>query len=152
MFGINPINGSVQWLGVPDFLRTDGPAWNDNLLDPHTSWGDRGFSTNPKCINQSGGHFDSGNHPIRKLPVYHVGYLKICAPLRAPSVTISLEPIIWCACKVPLLTANPSAIHGASGMTTEMISGMIRLINNFCGEFPLVVSVSVNFPFFSFRH
>ena len=26
MFGINSINGSVQWLGVPDFLRTDGPA------------------------------------------------------------------------------------------------------------------------------
>ena len=25
MFGINSINRSVKWLGVPDFLRTDGP-------------------------------------------------------------------------------------------------------------------------------
>ena len=29
-----------------------------------------------------------------------------------------------------------------------MISGMSRLINNLCGEFPLIVSVSVNFLFF----
>ena len=29
MFGVNSINISVQWLGVPKFLRTDGPPWTD---------------------------------------------------------------------------------------------------------------------------
>ena len=32
IFGINSINVSVEWLGVPDFFRTYGPAWNANLL------------------------------------------------------------------------------------------------------------------------
>ena len=34
MFGVKPINGSVQWLDVPDPLRTDGPPWTDNILAP----------------------------------------------------------------------------------------------------------------------
>ena len=34
MFGINYINGSVEWLGVPDLLRNDGPPWDLNLLAP----------------------------------------------------------------------------------------------------------------------
>ena len=43
MFGVYSINGSVQWLGVPDFLRTDGPPWTDNLLAPVPSWGQNQF-------------------------------------------------------------------------------------------------------------
>ena len=38
MFGVNIINGSVQWLGIPDLLRTDGPPWTSNILAPHPSW------------------------------------------------------------------------------------------------------------------
>ena len=34
-FGRNSINGSVEWLGFPDFLRTDGPTWTENVLAPH---------------------------------------------------------------------------------------------------------------------
>ena len=34
MFGVNSINESVQWLGVPAPLRTDGPPWTDNILAP----------------------------------------------------------------------------------------------------------------------
>ena len=75
MFGINSINGSVQWLGVPDFLRTNGPAWTANLLAPHTSWGDRGSSTNKNRGSQSEGHSDSvsipWNRPTRVYPIYH---------------------------------------------------------------------------------
>ena len=74
MFGINSINGSVQWLGVPDFLRTDGPAWTANLLDTHPSWGDQGSSTNPNWGSQYGGHSDSvlipWDCPVCVLPVY----------------------------------------------------------------------------------
>ena len=34
MFGVNSINGSIQWLGVPYPLRTDGHPWADNMLIP----------------------------------------------------------------------------------------------------------------------
>ena len=46
MFGRNFINGSMEWIGVPDFLRTDGPTWNSNLLAPHHKWLDSGSTTN----------------------------------------------------------------------------------------------------------
>ena len=75
MFVINSINGSVQWLGVPDLLRTDGPPWTDNLLDHYASWGDRGCITNPYCGSQPWGEPNSvsitWNRPIRVLPIYH---------------------------------------------------------------------------------
>ena len=32
MFGRNSIHGSVKWLGVTDFLRTNGPPWTANIL------------------------------------------------------------------------------------------------------------------------
>ena len=33
------INGSVEWIGVPDFLRNDGLPWTLNLLAPYDNWG-----------------------------------------------------------------------------------------------------------------
>ena len=47
MFGVNSINGSVQWLGVPAPLRTCGPPCTDNILAPSPSWGTGGNATNP---------------------------------------------------------------------------------------------------------
>ena len=47
MFGVNSINGSVQWLGIPDSMRTDEPPWTDNLLASSPSWGDGGITINP---------------------------------------------------------------------------------------------------------
>ena len=75
MFGRNYINGSVEWLGVPDLLRTNGPAWTSNLLDPQTSWGYIWFTTNLNWVSQSGGAYGSFPIPwsrlICVLPVYH---------------------------------------------------------------------------------
>ena len=39
MFGRIYINGSVEWLGVPDFLRNDELTWTLNLLDPYANRG-----------------------------------------------------------------------------------------------------------------
>ena len=50
MFGSNYFNGSVEWLGVPDFLRNYGPPWDLNLLYLYATWGDRGNSTNPNWV------------------------------------------------------------------------------------------------------
>ena len=38
------INGSVEYLGIPDFQRTGGPMWVDNLLD---TFYNRGYSGIP---------------------------------------------------------------------------------------------------------
>ena len=72
-------------------------------------------------------------------------FWKARALLHAASVTISFNTIVWRAWKVLLLSADPSAIGGS---IYEMLNEMVRLINKFCGEFPLVVSVSVIFLFF----
>ena len=75
MFGVNSVNGNVQWLGVPDFLRTDRPPWTANILAPHPIWGDQVSSTNPNLGSQSVG--DSNilsvpwNRHVRVYTVYH---------------------------------------------------------------------------------
>ena len=70
MFIINSINGSVQLLGAPDFLRNNGPPWTDNLLDPGPSWGDGGTTTNQNWESQPGGIYGSFVVPwIRPVPV-----------------------------------------------------------------------------------
>ena len=74
MFGVNSIYGSVQWLGVPDFLKTNGPAWTDNILAPNPSWGDGDTTTNPNCGSQPVGPYGrvavlwSGT--VRVMPYY----------------------------------------------------------------------------------
>ena len=40
------INGSVEYLGIPDFHRTSEPFWDDNILAPSSSWGYGGTTTN----------------------------------------------------------------------------------------------------------
>ena len=47
IFGRKSINGSVEWLGVPAPLRTDGPPCTDNILVPSPDWGAGGNATNP---------------------------------------------------------------------------------------------------------
>ena len=77
------------------------------------------------------------------------GSLKTPAALRTASVTISFKRIVHTAWIVPPLIATPSVVFWLiNRMMTGMISGMSRLINNLCGEFPLVVSVSVTFIFY----
>ena len=73
-FGIIPINGSVEWLIVPDFHGTDGPDWTANLLAPRSSWVYGFTTTNKNRGSQSEGA--SGivsvpwNRPVRVLTIY----------------------------------------------------------------------------------
>ena len=59
MFGVNSINGSVQWLGFPAPLRTDVPPWTDNILAPSPAWGTGDNSTNPNWGSQPGETYGS---------------------------------------------------------------------------------------------
>ena len=47
MFDRYSINGSVVWLGVPDFHRNYENNCTANILAPCPSWGYRGYITNP---------------------------------------------------------------------------------------------------------
>ena len=67
MFVVNSINGRFQWLGVPDFLRTDGSTWTANLLAFYPSWGDQGSRTNPNLGSQYGGNNDSVSAPWNRI-------------------------------------------------------------------------------------
>ena len=53
------INGSFEWIGVSDFLRTNGPPWTANILDPYADWGSGGTSTCQKLSSGSGVYSDS---------------------------------------------------------------------------------------------
>ena len=75
MFGRKLIKESFELIGVPDFLRSDGPPWDINLLAPYADWGRGGPSTNQKLSSGSGGYSESVhincNRPARNLPIYH---------------------------------------------------------------------------------
>ena len=74
IFGVNSINGSVQWLGVPDPLRTNGPPWDDNILAPSPAWGTGVTSTNSNWVSQPGGPYGSvsvpWSGPVCAMPAY----------------------------------------------------------------------------------
>ena len=57
MFGLSSMNGSVQRLGVPAPLRTDGPPWTDNILVSSPAWVTGGNVTNPNWGIQPGGPY-----------------------------------------------------------------------------------------------
>ena len=101
MFGRNSIYGGVKWLGVPNFLRNDGPPWTLNIMAPGANWGDRGYSTSPKWCSGSRGH--SGvvsiqwNYPACVLPIYHRGVFE------------NTRSAVCCACEICIYcTKNPS--------------------------------------------
>ena len=63
------INGIVEWLGVPDPLRTDAPPWTDNILVPSPDWGAGGTAKNPNWGSQPGGPY--GNVSVMwSSPIY----------------------------------------------------------------------------------
>ena len=51
------INGCVEYLGISDFHRTGRPFWDANLLDPRSSLGDSGTTTNQNQGVQRGGPY-----------------------------------------------------------------------------------------------
>ena len=111
MFGVNSINGSVKWLSVTEFLRTDGPPWTDNLLATSHSQVYGGAITNNNWGSQPCGPYGSvfvlWSGPFHVMPAY---IHKIPENARDASMTIYFEAGVWCACKVPLPATTPSAI------------------------------------------
>ena len=75
MFGWKPMHRSVEWIGVPSFLRNDRPPWTLNLMDTYADLGGIGSSTSHYLSSGSGGYSGSvsinWNRPACVLPIYH---------------------------------------------------------------------------------
>ena len=114
MLSRNSINGSVEWLDVPDFMRNNGPPWTLNLLTPYASWEDRGSITIPNWGGKSVGvptvFLSHGIVPSMSFQFTNGGSLKTCAAMCAASVTIYFGRIVRTECKVPPLSATPPAV------------------------------------------
>ena len=153
MFVQKSINWSVEWLGVPSFLRNDGPPWTLNLLAPYADWGGRGSITSQNLSSGSRGYsgsvFINWNRPARVLPIY---YRRIFEKTHSAARCACEDPLMEnrkyrsTACKSLLLSATPSSVvRLTKGMKPWMISEISLFVNNLCGEFLLVVSVSLIF-------
>ena len=74
MFGVNSINGSVQWLGIPAPLRTNGTPWTNNILASIPALGTGDTVTNPNWVIQPGRPYVSvvvpWSGPVRAMPAY----------------------------------------------------------------------------------
>ena len=74
MFGVNGINGSVQWLGIPAPLRNYGPPYTNNILATSPDWVTGGTDTNPNWGSQPGGPYGSvavlWSGLVRSMPAY----------------------------------------------------------------------------------
>ena len=63
IFGRKSINGSIEWIGVPSFLRNDGPPWGENILCPSPRWGVRGNFENCALESQPDGCYGGVDVP-----------------------------------------------------------------------------------------
>ena len=144
MFVKKYINGSFEFLGAPAPLRTNETPWIDNVLVPSPSWGVGGTVEKSNWGSKPGGRYGGVSVPwcvtVPDCPVYVPRSPEIRASLRAASVAISFERIVWHASKVSPITASFSVIvWSIRGISPRMISGMRRLMNNLYRVFPLVV-------------
>ena len=133
---MDPLELIIYWLPVllvelvllPP-IRTD----ESKLLDPMAVFPSRGVVPSVPCRIMS------------------AGFSKTRVSLRAVSVTISFNRIVRRAFKVsPLPAASSAIVWSIGGIETGTISGMSRLINNLCGDFPWWCQYQ--WLFFSFRH
>ena len=112
--GKKSINESFEWMGVPNFLRDDGPLWTANILAPYVNCGRGGTSTSHNLISGSGGYSSSVhincNRPTRDLPIYHRRvFEKTCSAGRRARDNLPREHRTDCM-QIPSTCQNP--IHG----------------------------------------
>ena len=88
----------------------------------------------------------TGISPLMSFQFITGGSIRTTAVLRVAPGTISLWRTGRTACKAPLLVATPYVVVWLNGgMMPWMIAEISLFVNNLCGEFSLVVSLSVMF-------
>ena len=126
-----PLFTILGWLGLITYWFPKRSGKMELGLDPRPGELNLEFSS------------DFTNHGVEpSLPVRlnFPGVRKICAQLRAASVKLAFRSTVWCGLKIsctPTTSAVNSVLIGP--MTTGMIFGTNRLIDNCCVNFPLLV-------------
>ena len=152
MFGRNFINGSVQWLGIPDLLETYGTAYTTILLVPDHSWVDRGCSTNHNWGSKSPHHSKSvsipWNRPVCIHPVHHrMIFENTCAIVRRFYNNLLRANRL---ARIQTHTTCRNPIHNQrvwwDDDWDDIWDEPVEYF--FCVGFPLVVPVSMTFLFF----
>ena len=150
MFGKNYSNGSIKWIGVPKFLRNKRLNWNLNILSLYANWGDRGSNTIPNLGSGSGGYSDgvsiNWNRTSHVLPIYHWRIFENTCSAELHTRDNLLTENGTYHMQSPSTCSNP--IHRRlvnGGMTPLVIYWFPLFVKYLCGEFPLLVTVSVIF-------
>ena len=138
------INGSFDFWGVADPLRTRSPYWIENILCPSPRWGVVGnvkiLNWGSQTVSRYGGVDFLWHGTVPACPAYLSWTPKMRAPLRTAFLTISFDSTVWRASKVSQISGTSSVISLSIGWTSPgMIFGTNRLLNDFSGKFMLVV-------------
>ena len=143
LYGQISINGSVEWLGM--LAPFCGPGW----LGLRISWFPKRAVDTELGLEPGLGELNlefssdlTSRGVERSLPVRLTfpGIRKMCAPVHAASVMLAFRSTVWSGLRISCAPTRLAVKSGLIGpMTTGMIFGTNRLINNLCVNFPLVV-------------
>ena len=133
-------------MGVPDFLRSDGPPWTANILAPYADWGIGGPSSSQNLTSGSGEYSDSvhinWNQPDRNLPIYHLRVFENTYRAGRRSRDNLLRENCTYRIQSPSTCQNPirgHLVNRRDGTLDDHWDFMFP--NNLCGEFLLLVSM-----------
>ena len=143
IYGQKSINGSVEWLGVPAPSYNTGVAWTEIILVPNPRWGDgRGYERWDLATRyrpRFGGRSVPWRGTVPFCPDMFPVVWKMRAQGRVTSVTFACRRTVWRGLKLSCATSTSAVTIRVIGWTTAW---MVGLINNFCVEITLVVSVA----------
>ena len=132
-YGQRSINGSAEWLVVPAPFCDTGVVWTDNLLVPGALWGDGGPDETWALGTQPGVCFGGVDVPWHCAVTFRVFYLPM-SPENACTTACRVRDI-----RLLNISCTPKKLAVTSWLIIPMTTGMVRLINNVCVNFLLVV-------------
>ena len=136
VYGQKSINGSIEWIGVPDPSCGTGVAWTENILVPNSRSGDGCGYERWALATPS---VSLGVARSLSVPITFPVVRKMHAQGRATSVPFTCVRDVWCGLKISWATSTTTVTSGVMGRTTAW---MVGLMNNFCVQILLVVSVA----------
>ena len=140
------INGSVKWLGVPAPFCDIGATWTENILVPSPRWG-YGVRVGHWAWGTQHGVFIGAAVPWSSVVPDRLFYLTIIPPENARATASCvcdnlLRENCLARAQMSCTPITSAVIGGLIGwLTTGMIFGTNRMINNFCANFLLVMLV-----------
>ena len=143
------INGSVQFWGIPDFIRNHGLSFIKDLQAPTitTGWGHSNTS-NQKCGVSPEELTEMSLLPgvLLTLPLGFTGLL-VRRPLALLHAMSVMTFVVWGITTLWVYNPQVATLSSIRGWIVAGMIGRFRLINNVCCKSPLLVSATfILFP------